>query len=153
MSTATSPTPLILVVDDDAAIAALVCALLQREGFTTRAAHDGPAALALLAREPVTLVLPDVMMPGMDGFAVCRAMREAGHRLPVILLTGRDDLSTRAEGMREGVAEFLAKPIDTHELRARVRAQVHIAQLSAQLESVERNLRDATARIGRPTDA
>jgi DNA-binding response OmpR family regulator len=147
----TAPTPLILVVDDDPTIAALVCALLERDGYATRRAHSGPEALEVVACEPITLLLLDVMMPDMDGFAVCRALRDAGRRLPVILLTGRDDLSTRQRGMQEGVSEFLTKPIDTHELRARVRAQVHIVSLTAQLETVERNLRAVTAGTGSRT--
>jgi len=148
----TAPTPLILVVDDDPTIAALVCALLERDGYATRQAHSGAEALDVVAREPVTLVLLDVVMPEMDGFEVCRALRDAGHRLPVILLTGRDDLTTRQRGMQEGVSEFLTKPIDTHELRARVRAQVHIVSLTAQLETVEHNLRAAVARAATRTD-
>jgi DNA-binding response OmpR family regulator len=90
--------------------------------------------------EPIDLILLDVMMPGMDGFQVCGALREAGLQVPVILLTARDDMDARLEGMNLGVSEFLAKPINKAELFARVRAQLHILELSRQLEMVERNL-------------
>jgi DNA-binding response OmpR family regulator len=82
-------------------------------------------------------------MPDMDGFAVCELLRagEAGRRLPIILLTGRTDLDARVEGMHHGVSEFLTKPINRHELVARVRAQLRIVALTRQLETVERNLR------------
>lgn len=145
MTTATAP--LILVVDDDADTCALVATLLGREGYETRRALSGPEALLLVEHEPVTLVLLDVVMPEMTGFAVIDALRKhpRGRHLPVILLTGRNDLDTRQEGMLRGVSEFLTKPIDKNELYARVRAQLHIVELTRQLEAVERNLKQAPA--------
>jgi len=136
-------TPLILVVDDDADTCALVSTLLGREGYRTRRALSGAEALAIVDQEPVTLVLLDVVMPQMDGFAVVEALRQhpTGRQIPIILLTGRNDLDTRQEGMQRGVSEFLTKPIDKHELYARVRAQLHIVELSQQLDRVERRLR------------
>jgi len=92
------------------------------------------------------------MMPNMDGFEVCEALRAlpGGRGVPVILLTARDDLDTRLEGMYQGVSEFLTKPINTHELYARVRAQLHIVDLGRQLQSVERNLRTLRTRSAPP---
>ena len=141
--TARPPAPLILVVDDDADTCALVSTLLGREGYETRRALSGPEALAIVEQEPVTLVLLDVVMPQMDGFAVIEALRRsrAGRHVPVILLTGRNDLDTRQEGMQRGVSEFLTKPIDKNELYARVRAQLHIVELTRQLDAVERSLK------------
>jgi DNA-binding response OmpR family regulator len=143
--TSRTPPPVILVVDDDPDTCALTATLLEREGYQTRRAGSGPECLAIVEKEPVTLLLLDVMMPGMSGFQVCAALRatEAGKRLPVILLTGRDDIDTRHEGMHHGVSEFLTKPINKHELYARVRAQLHIVELTRQLETVERNLKAA----------
>ena len=135
---------LVLVVDDDPTTCALTTTILERAGYHTRFCTNGKDALAVVAAEPVALVLLDVMMPGMDGFEVCSALRktEKGKRLPIILLTGRDDVDTRLEGIQSGVSEFLAKPVSRHELLARVRAQLHILSLTEQLESVERNLRE-----------
>lgn len=137
--------PLILVVDDDPDTCALVSTLLGREGYRTRRALSGAEALAVVAAERVSVVLLDVVMPEMDGFAVVDALRrDPAHRhIPVILLTGRNDLDTRQEGMQRGVSEFLTKPIDKHELYARVRAQLHIVELSRQLDRVEKRLRAA----------
>ncbi len=133
---------LILIVDDDSDCREVTARLLEREGYLVRQARTGAECIALVEREPVDLVLLDVLMPEMDGFAVCAALRalpgKAG--LPIILLTGKDDLPTRLEGMHHGVSEFLAKPINTHELYARVRAQLHIQALTRQLERVERTL-------------
>ena len=138
-----SQTPLILVVDDDAASCDIAARLLERQGYRTRRAASGPECLKAVEHEPVDLILLDVMMPGMDGFEVCEALRAlpAGRGVPIILLTARDDMDTRLEGMYQGVSEFLTKPINTHELYARVRAQLHIVELGRQLQSVERNLR------------
>ena len=119
-----SQTPLILVVDDDAASCDIAARLLERQGYRTRRAASGPECLKAVEHEPIDLILLDVMMPGMDGFEVCEALRAlpAGRGVPVILLTARDDMDTRLEGMYQGVSEFLTKPINTHELYARVRA-------------------------------
>jgi DNA-binding response OmpR family regulator len=140
----TAPTPArSLVVDDEPAIATVVATILKREGYDTVEAHGGPQCIALVERGNIDLVLLDVTMPDMDGFAVCELLRagEAGRRLPIILLTGRTDLDARVEGMHHGVSEFLTKPINRHELVARVRAQLRIVALTRQLETVERNLR------------
>src|SRR5207244_4230831 len=81
-------------------------------------AGSGRECLHIVEQEPVDLILLDVMMPNMDGFEVCEALRAlpGGRGVPVILLTARDDLDTRLEGMYQGVSEFLTKPINTHEL-------------------------------------
>jgi DNA-binding response OmpR family regulator len=130
----------ILVVDDDASSRDIAARLLAREGYDAQTAGSGAECLAVAKREPVDLILLDVMMPEMDGFAVCAALRDAGLNIPVILLTAKDDLDTRLEGMHHGVSEFLTKPINKFELFARVRAQLHILELAQQLERVEENL-------------
>jgi DNA-binding response OmpR family regulator len=139
----TKPDGVILVVDDDPTTCALTTTVLEREGYRTRYCTSGKEALELIETTPVSLVLLDVVMPSMDGFEVCARLRatDKGKRLPVILLTGRDDMDTRLEGMQSGVSEFLAKPVTRHELVARVRAQLHILDLTRQLEQVEQNLK------------
>lgn len=135
---------IILVVDDDPTTCALTTTVLEREGYRTRYCTSGAEALDVVESSPVSLVLLDVVMPGMDGFEVCARLRatDKGKRLPVILLTGRDDVDTRLEGIQSGVSEFLAKPVTRHELVARVRAQLHILDLTRQLEQVEQNLKN-----------
>ena len=140
----TRDTATILIVDDDPTTCALTATVLEREGYRTRSCTTGKDALDVVATTPVSLVLLDVMMPGMDGFEVCARLRatDVGKKLPIILLTGRDDVDTRLEGIQSGVSEFLAKPVSRHELVARVRAQLHILYLTRQLEQVERDLKD-----------
>ena len=140
MKDRTTP-PTILVVDDDSASGDIVARLLARESYATRVASSGVEALRILRTEAIDLILLDVMMPGMDGLQVCAALHAEHSRIPIILLTAKDDTDTRAEGMHLGVTEFLTKPINRAELLGRVRAQLHVVDLAKQLETVERNLR------------
>jgi DNA-binding response OmpR family regulator len=152
MTTQASP-PTILVVDDDPNSLDIAARLLQRQGYRIRIAASGAECLRVVDTEPIDLVLLDVMMPGMDGFAVCQALHDAGKQMPIILLTAKDDTDTRLEGMHHGVSEFLTKPINTHELFARVRAQLHILQLVRQLDSVEKNLHTLRQPAGSPPES
>jgi len=138
--TTTTEAATILVVDDDPDCREIAARLLERAGYRTRRAASGEECMRIALAEPIDVVLLDVMMPGMDGFAVCEALRQAGQRIPIILLTARDDMDTRLEGMHLGVSEFLTKPINRVELFARVRAQLHIRDLARQLETVEGSL-------------
>jgi DNA-binding response OmpR family regulator len=119
--------PRVLVVDDDKHAIEILTRLLEKEGFVVVRAQSGREALDAVAREPVDVILLDVMMPEMDGFQVCNELRlsEKTRDIPVILLTAKDDMETRVVGMRLGVSEFLTKPINKRELFARVRAQLH----------------------------
>ena len=130
----------VLVVDDDRDSREIAARLLERAGYGVRRAESGAECLRIVEAERVTLILLDVMMPGMDGFAVCAALHERGNRTPIVLLTAKDDTDTRLEGMHHGVSEFLTKPINRHELLARVGAQLHIVELARQLERVEERL-------------
>ena len=142
--------PQVMVVDDDLAMCGFLQTFLAERGYAPLTITNSDEAVRRFHAERPSAVLLDVVMPGMDGFAVCAALRatERGKRLPIILLTGRDDVDTRLEGMQSGVSEFLTKPVTRHELVARVRAQLHIVELTRQLETVEHNLkgqRDAGA--------
>jgi len=140
----------ILVVDDDENSRDIAARLLELEGFRTKRADGGEECLRMAKTEAIDLILLDVMMPDMDGFEVCAALREAGIKIPIILLTSKDDIDTRAKGMHQGVSEFLTKPINRAELVARIRAQLHILELNRRLEAVERNLQSRAAAPGTP---
>jgi len=142
--TTTTKAATILVVDDDPDCREITARLLEREGHRARRAASGEECMRIALAEPIDVVLLDVMMPGMDGFAVCEALRQAGQRIPIILLTASDEMDTRLEGMHLGVSEFLTKPINRVELLARVRAQLHIRDLTRQLETVEENLQSGS---------
>ncbi len=135
--------PVILVVDDDASAMEAVVKLLSRRGFYMITAADGMEALEVLdSRDDVEVVVMDVMMPRMTGLEACRHLRgkQRTASIPIILLTGCDDVATRSAGMKLGVSEFLCKPFTHHELMDRINAQLHAREISRQLASAEDRL-------------
>ena len=112
----------ILVVDDEPALRAALQRALRLEGYDVTLAEDGDAALRLVQRDAPELVVLDVLMPALDGLAVCRRLRRAGDRTPVLMLTARDAVSDRVSGLDAGADDYLVKPFALEELLARVRA-------------------------------
>jgi two-component system alkaline phosphatase synthesis response regulator PhoP len=112
----------ILVVEDDAHIAAGVVENLRAEGYDAEAVSDGEQALAWLAEQTCGLIVLDVMLPGMDGFTVCRTLRQQGNSTPVLFLTARGDPADRVRGLEAGGDDYLAKPFHLQEFLLRVRA-------------------------------
>ncbi|MFI1963774.1 response regulator transcription factor [Streptomyces pathocidini] len=118
----TAPRPRVLVVDDDPEVRAAVEDGLAIEGFAVRGEADGLAALSAVTEwQPDALVL-DVLMPVLDGLAVCRRLRALGDRTPVLVLTALDAVSERVDGLDAGADDYLVKPFALDELTARVRA-------------------------------
>jgi DNA-binding response OmpR family regulator len=120
--------PQIVVVDDDPDTVSILARHLQREGYAAIEATSGVECLRIVRERPVDVILLDLMMPGMDGFDVCRALKSDPNtaEIPVIMITARDDLDARSEGMRLGVAEFLAKPVFRRQLANRIRSQLEM---------------------------
>ena len=112
----------ILVVDDEPAVRTSLERALSLEGYEVDLAPDGAAALDRLAAAPPDAVVLDVMMPRLDGLEVCRRMRQAGDRTPVLMLTARDAVDERVELLDAGADDYLVKPFALRELRARLRA-------------------------------
>ncbi len=112
----------VLVVDDDHSLRRMLERTLVAEGFGVHAVADGGAALAAIERATPDLVVLDVAMPGMDGIAVCRRLREKGFGQPVLMLTARDAVTDRVAGLEAGADDYLVKPFATEELVARLRA-------------------------------
>jgi two-component system, OmpR family, response regulator MprA len=112
----------ILVVDDDAPIRRMLSRTLSAEGYAVEASPDGGDALAAVERSVPDLVVLDVAMPGLDGLAVSRRLREKGLGLPILLLTARDGVPDRVAGLDAGADDYLVKPFAAEELLARVRA-------------------------------
>lgn len=127
----------ILIVDDDPNTLEILRRWLNREGYATVSADNGPACLQALGKEVVDVIVLDVMMPGMDGLQVCERLREsdAWRGIPVVLLTAKDDLETRSRGMMLGVSEYLTKPVNKLELFARLEAQLHSRELERRMEA------------------
>ena len=110
----------VLVVDDEPMVREVVCAYLEREGFTVAEAADGRAALEQIRRQAPDLVVLDVMLPEIDGFSLLAEVRK-GTDLPVILLTARTEEPDRVLGLELGADDYVVKPFSPRELAARVR--------------------------------
>jgi two-component system response regulator MprA len=122
MSSAQVPKPRVLVVDDDKAVRESLRRSLEFNGYQVSLAGDGAEALAAIAAIAPDVVIMDVMMPRLDGLEATRALRTAGHDLPILVLTARDAVGDRVEGLDAGADDYLTKPFALQELLARLRA-------------------------------
>lgn len=112
----------LVVVDAEPTIRELLTTSLRFAGFEVHPAPDGASALALVAQVQPDLVVLDVMLPDLDGFAVTRKMRERGHVVPVLFLTARDDTADKVTGLTVGGDDYVTKPFSLEEVVARIRA-------------------------------
>ena len=112
----------ILVVDDEPAVREALERALRLEGYESSSAGDGAEALGALADAPPDAVVLDVLMPALDGLEVCRRLRAAGDRTPILMLTARDAVADRVAGLDAGADDYLVKPFALEELLARLRA-------------------------------
>lgn len=112
----------ILIAEDDRAAREALARALELEGYGVEAVADGADALAAFANEQPDLLLLDVMMPSVDGLAVCRRIRADGNTLPILILTARTETSDRVVGLDAGADDYMPKPYDLEELLARIRA-------------------------------
>jgi DNA-binding response OmpR family regulator len=113
----------ILVVDDEISLQETLAYTLKREGYEVETVGDGPAALEIARRIHPDIILLDIMLPGMDGFEVCRILRHEMNT-PVLMLTARDDEIDRVVGLEVGADDYLTKPFSMRELMARVKAML-----------------------------
>ena len=118
----------ILLVEDEASMRLLTCAKLKHQ-FTIICAKDGVEALELLERQPVDLIIADVMMPRMDGFALTKAIRESGSMLPILMLTAKDMPQDKHTGFIVGTDDYMTKPPDRQELVLRIKALLRRARI------------------------
>ena len=114
----------VLIVEDEAKIASFIARAFEEEAYESVMAKDGESALALASGEGFDLVALDVMLPGIDGFAVLKKLRACKLRMPVIMLTARDAVADRVRGLDLGADDYLAKPFSVEELLARSRALI-----------------------------
>jgi two-component system, OmpR family, response regulator MprA len=112
----------LLVVDDDRAVRESLRRALALEGYDVELAEDGADALARVAAAPPDAIVLDVLMPDVDGLAVCRRLRDAGNRVPVLMLTARESVGDRVAGLDSGADDYVVKPFALEELLARLRA-------------------------------
>jgi putative two-component system response regulator len=127
----------VLIVDDDEGVSKVLERLLRSEGYVVAIATNGPEALAAIVREPPDVILLDVVMPGVDGFSICRKLKsDPTTRLtPVILITGLADRDSKMSGLAAGADDFLTKPVDGQELSARVSSLARLKRYTDSLDS------------------
>lgn len=122
MPTPSAPKPHVLVVDDDRAVRESLRRSLEFNGYQVSMASDGAEALAGIGSVKPDVVVMDVMMPRLDGIEATRALRAAGHDVPILVLTARDAIGDRVDGLDAGADDYLTKPFALQELLARLRA-------------------------------
>ena|ERR1051326_1889978 len=123
----TERTTRVLIVDDEPRILSMMRRVLEADGYEVVIAGEGASALDILRSEPIDMVILDVMMPGMDGFEVCRLARRESV-VPILMLTARDASTDKVTGLDCGADDYVVKPFETDELMARVRALLRRAQ-------------------------
>ena len=135
----------LLLVEDDARIARFVAKGLREQAYAVDVAATGDDALYQAAVNTYDLVILDVMIPGRDGFAVCRELRKSGQRMPILMLTARDAVEDRIAGLDHGADDYLTKPFEFRELLARLRA---LLRRSGELRPAKITVRDLVLDTG-----
>jgi len=126
--------PEILIVDDDAGVVELLRMYLEKAEFSVRSAKDGPGCLDEMDRRRPDLVLLDIMLPGMDGYEVCHAIRHR-HGVPIIFVSAKDDEADPIVGLEVGADDYITKPFNPREVVARVKAVLRRAAKAAEAPS------------------
>lgn len=121
----------VLIVEDEKSIVDILRFNLHKEGFETLAAFDGKSGLALALEKVPDLILLDLMLPVMNGFEVCKRIRDEGLNIPVLILTAREAENDKILGLDLGADDYITKPFSVRELMARVKANVRRAELAA----------------------
>jgi DNA-binding response OmpR family regulator len=114
----------ILIAEDEERVAAFVEKGLRANGYTTTTVGDGPSAVSLARDDDFDLLILDLGLPGLDGLSVLRTLRGQGHRLPVLILSARDDVADKVAGLELGADDYVTKPFRFEELLARVRVRL-----------------------------
>jgi two-component system response regulator MprA len=132
----------IVIAEDDRAVRESVTRALELEGYTVTAVSDGAAALEVAAQPDVDLLILDLGMPNVDGLTVCRRLRSAGSRIPILVLTARTEVSDRVSGLDAGADDYLPKPFSLDELFARVRSLLRRSTYDAEATTSEVTVAD-----------
>ncbi len=144
----------VLIIDDDEKLTALLAEFLGNFAISVKSASHPETGLRMLKTDPPDLIILDVMLPGMDGFAVCRKIRETS-MIPIIMLTARGDLADRVVGLEIGADDYLPKPFEPRELVARIQAVLRRGEHQLENDRLEVGglMLDWTSRMARLDDA
>ncbi|QCR31941.1 response regulator transcription factor [Lysinibacillus sp. SGAir0095] len=122
----------ILVVEDDKNTRKLMCAVLTQNGFETYGAEDGVAALNLMEKHQIDLVVLDLMMPNMDGYELTRQLRLSWKNLPILMVTAKQEPKDKKQGFLAGTDDYMTKPVDEEEMVLRIKALLRRAQIASE---------------------
>jgi two-component system response regulator MprA/two-component system response regulator TrcR len=139
----------VLVVEDDRSIARLVELYLEQRSFVVRCAYDGPSGLKAASEFKPTVIILDIMLPGLDGVGILKALRREGNKVPVIMLTARDTPQDKIHSLDLGADDYLAKPFDMGELLARLRALLRRVGEEEVLRVADLEINTATREVRR----
>lgn len=139
----------ILVVDDEESILKLITYNLQKAGYETVSANDGEMAVEIAKKERLALIILDLMLPGMDGLEVCKSLRQEKSKVPIIMLTAKDDEFDKVLGLELGADDYMTKPFSPRELMARVKAILR--RIEEKEESTDNDDTQAAITIGELT--
>lgn len=129
----------ILIVEDDESLLQMYSILLQKEGYGTYLARNGLDACDILEKEHVDLVITDIMMPVMDGYEFVQLLRKDNPALPILMITAREDFSSKRKGFTYGADDYMTKPIDVNEMVLRVKALLRRANIMSEKRLVFQN--------------
>ena len=130
----------VLVVEDDVRFNQIVCASLNAAGYAVQGCTNASEAFDALHDSGADIIISDIMMPGIDGFEFVEDVRRINKRIPILLMTARDDLSAKRQGFRAGIDDYMVKPIQLDELLLRVRALLRRANIEMERKVVVGNL-------------
>ena len=140
----------VLIVEDEQNIVDILSFNLSMAGYDTLEAYDGPTGLSMALEKNPDLILLDLMLPGMNGFDVCRKVRESGSSVPILMLTAREEEADKVLGLELGADDYITKPFSVRELMARVRANIRRVNMVNQ-QPAEQPKPDKVLKVGRLT--
>ncbi len=142
----------VLIIEDDVRLNQIVCASLNAAGYTAHGCVSAQQAFDTLAQGGIDLIVSDIMMPGMDGFELVARVREFNSRIPILMMTARDDLAAKKRAFRSGIDDYMVKPIDVDELLLRIEALLRRARIEAEkrivLGSIVMDAEEMSAYVG-----
>ena len=134
----------VLIVEDEKSIVDILRFNLSHEGYETMEAYDGVSGLRLALEQSPDLILLDLMLPEMDGLSVCRALRESGSSIPVLIITAREEEKDKIMGLELGADDYITKPFSVRELLARVKANIRRVSM---ISSISNTVIEANSKI------
>ncbi len=137
----------VLVVEDEANIVDILTFNLEKEGYTAISAYDGRAGLELARQRDPDLILLDLMLPEVNGFEVCKTLRDEGRTMPILMLTAREEEADKVKGLELGADDYITKPFSIRELMARVKSNIRRGDMAAKADAAGAGLRLGRIRL------